>query len=173
MASRKSKTRRSRQTPKSTRRKAPVLLIILVCAGLAIVSSVLLYRTFTPEPEPKKAITATDPSKQVEPAAVPESYQIIVGRWIRPDGGYVLDIQGVRRDGQLQAGYFNPRPINVARAQATRAQRELHVFIELRDTGYPGATYTLTYNAENDVLAGIYYQPTANQSFEVIFVRKQ
>ncbi|MGW8301775.1 MAG: hypothetical protein ACWGNO_06895, partial [Desulfobacterales bacterium] len=67
--------------------------------------------------------------------------------------------------------YFNPRPIHVSQARLTFENKEPQVFIELRDVGYPGATYTLSYLPEQDVLAGLYYQPTAGQSFEVIFTR--
>jgi len=49
----------------------------------------------------------------------------------------------------------------------------MQVFIELRDTGYPGSTYTLIYNLQQDMLTGIYYQAAVNQSFEVVFVRKK
>jgi len=44
-------------------------------------------------------------------------------------------------------------------------------FVELRDVNYPGSTYTLVYQAENDRLYGIYYQAALGQMFEVEFVR--
>ncbi|MCI5167413.1 MAG: hypothetical protein D3903_15290 [Candidatus Electrothrix sp. GM3_4] len=49
----------------------------------------------------------------------------------------------------------------------------LKVFIELRDTGYPGSTYTLTCNSENDTLSGEYFHAGLNQNFNVIFLRKK
>jgi hypothetical protein len=97
----------------------------------------------------------------------------IVGRWRRPDGGYILDIRGVDEAGDLVVGYFNPRPINVSQAQAVRGSRGLHVFVELRDQNYPGATYRLDYDAGKDVMIGVYHQPAINQSFEVYFVRAE
>jgi arylsulfatase len=48
---------------------------------------------------------------------------------------------------------------------------ESQVFIELRDVGYPESTYTLRYFPKQDMLAGLYYWPTAGRSFEVIFIR--
>lgn len=96
----------------------------------------------------------------------------LVGRWQRPDGGYVLEIGGVDSEGNLQAAYFNPRPINVSQARVTMEQNASQVFIELNDTGYPGATYTLRFHSPQNVLAGIYYQPAVSQSFEVVFVRE-
>ena len=103
----------------------------------------------------------------------PEDFRPLIGRWVRPDGGYVLDIRAVDAAGRLDANYYNPRPINVAQAEAKRVGNALRVFIELRDTGYPGATYTLTHNPQNDGLFGFYHQPAAGQTFEVVFVRRE
>ena len=91
--------------------------------------------------------------------------------WNKLKGGYIMEIRNVESNGLLQAAYFNPRPIHVSQARLTSVNKELQVFIELRDVGYPGATYTLIYHSKQDVLAGLYHQPTAGQSFEVIFVR--
>ena len=151
-----------------------MLLIIVACAGVAIAGGLLLFNKYTTEPDQKTAISASDLSGQSSgPTATPDNLQRLVGRWVRPDGGYVIEIRSVDADGKLQAAYFNPRPINVSQARVTKAQEKPHIFIELRDVGYPGATYTLTYDAQNDVLVGLYFQPTAGQSFDVVFVRMQ
>jgi hypothetical protein len=97
----------------------------------------------------------------------------LIGKWLRPDGSYVLEIRGASEDGKLDAGYSNPNPIHVAAATWERSQElGLIVFVELRDTGYPGATYRLQYRAEHDVLVGAYTQPSVGQTFEVHFVRQ-
>ena len=44
--------------------------------------------------------------------------QFLKGRWLRPDGGYVIEIRQVDADGQLDARYFNPSPIRVVAAKA-------------------------------------------------------
>jgi hypothetical protein len=80
------------------------------------------------------------------------------GRWFRPDGGYVLEIRAVDTSGKIDAVYLNPRPINIANAEATRDGSTLKVFVELRAPNYPGSTYTLTYDREHDQLRGIYFQ---------------
>lgn len=49
----------------------------------------------------------------------------------------------------------------------------MYVFVELKDKGYPGSTYTLAYDPETDRLEGIYYQATMKQEFEVVFQRKK
>ena len=98
-------------------------------------------------------------------------YQPLIGRWQRTDGGYVIEIKRVASDGTMQAGYFNPRPIHVSRAQASQLKDHIKVEVELRDSGYPGSTYTLLYDPDQDVLIGLYYQAVQKQNFDVVFVR--
>jgi len=95
------------------------------------------------------------------------------GRWLRPDGGYILSVKNVDTGGKIDAAYYNPRPINVSKAQATQEGATLKVFIELRDAGYPGSTYTLIYDPKTDRLGGVYYQAAMGQRFDVIFVRSK
>ena len=95
------------------------------------------------------------------------------GRWLRPDGGYILSVKDVDPGGKMDAAYYNPRPVNVSKAQATREGATLKVFIELRDTGYPGSTYTLIYDPKTDRLGGVYYQAAIGQRFDVFFVRSK
>ena len=98
-------------------------------------------------------------------------YRPLVGRWQRTDGGYVIAIHSVAPDGAMEAGYFNPRPINVSRARASLFKDHLKVEVELRDTGYPGSTYTMIYDPNKDTLIGLYYQAVQRQNFEVVFIR--
>lgn len=93
------------------------------------------------------------------------------GRWLRPDGGYIFEIRAVDPSGKIDALYFNPRPINVAKAEATRDGSKLNVFVELRAPNYPGSTYTLVYDPKQDQLRGTYFQAALGQSFDVYFVR--
>lgn len=100
-------------------------------------------------------------------------YRPLIGRWQRTDGGYVIEIRQVATDGAMQAGYFNPRPINVSQARASVFKDHLKVEVELRDTGYPGSSYTLLYDPDKDALLGFYYQAVQKQNFDVVFVRMQ
>jgi hypothetical protein len=95
----------------------------------------------------------------------------LVGRWLRPDGGYILQLSDPIPDGLLQAEYFNPRPINVAQAAWKHQEGYLGVFVELRAPNYPGSTYTLVYDPDRDRLVGIYFQAALQQQFEVVFER--
>jgi hypothetical protein len=99
------------------------------------------------------------------------SYEVLKGRWQRPDGGYILQIRTIDAGGKIDAGYFNPRPINVSRAEATQEGGKMKVFVELRDTGYPGSVYALTYDPKDDVLRGVYFQAALKQNFDVYFTR--
>jgi hypothetical protein len=104
-------------------------------------------------------------------AAVRPEFQKLQGKWMRPDGGYVLEIKSVDNNGKMDAAYFNPRSINVSKAVALRDGAVTKIFVELRDVNYPGSTYTLAYDAARDQLQGIYYQAVEQQNFEVAFER--
>jgi len=95
----------------------------------------------------------------------------LVGRWVRPDGGYMLEIRSAKADGKLDAGYLNPRSIKVSRAEWRREEGRLLVFVELRDVNYPGSTYNLRFVPDKDRLVGAYYQAVQKQTFDVEFVR--
>ncbi|MBW1744354.1 MAG: hypothetical protein JRJ47_13140 [Deltaproteobacteria bacterium] len=94
-----------------------------------------------------------------------------MGRWLRPDGGYIIEIRSIGANGRLDAGYYNPNPINVSLAEASRRGDAVRVFVKLQDMGYPGSSYTLTYDPQRDLLNGTYFQAALNQTFDVIFVR--
>ena len=102
------------------------------------------------------------------------SFQKLTGRWLRPDGGYILEIKSMdATTGQMDAGYFNPNPINVSKAEASREGATVKVFVELRAPNYPGSTYTLTYDPATDHLTGMYFQAALKQQFDVDFERAQ
>jgi len=105
-------------------------------------------------------------------AAAPSAYAPLLGRWQRTDGDYLLAINRVDADGTADAAYFNPRPIRVSRARASAEGEKLQLFIELRDAGYPGCTYKLTYDKAGGKLAGVYFQAAQQQSYDVEFVRE-
>jgi hypothetical protein len=112
-------------------------------------------------------------AQQAAPATVKPApaFERLVGEWLRSEGGYVIQIRGVAPGGKLDAAYFNPRSIHVARAEAKQKGGGVEVFVELRDVNYPGSTYTLTYDAKNDRLVGRYYQAVARETYDVYFVR--
>jgi len=97
----------------------------------------------------------------------------LVDRWVRPDGGYILELREFGSDGSLVAAYFNPKPINVARAGWRPAAEGFDLFVELRDVNYPGSIYTLHYDPVTDRMQGLYFQAVQKQSYEVMFTRSR
>jgi hypothetical protein len=79
---------------------------------------------------------------------------VLKGAWVRPDGGYVIQIKGVGADGALDAMYFNPAPLPFAQARASVDGALLRVSLELRAGGYGGSTYELAYDPGTDRLKG-------------------
>jgi len=142
-------------------------IILTICIIVAVVATFgIIEMLEEPSNKPLSGSIATESSKQ-------KDYSKLVGNWIRQTGGYVITINKVSADGQADAGYFNPRSIHVSQATASNKNGELSLFIELRDQGYPGSTYTLKYNPEYDALVGVYFQAAMQQSFDVAFTRKQ
>jgi len=110
--------------------------------------------------------TAEDGKTMPKPAFVP-----LVGRWLREDGGYVVEISEVLPDGKLKAAYFNPNPIHVSQAAAAEDGGSVKVGIELNDVNYPGCLYTLVFDPELDQLQGTYFQAAQGQTYPIVFVR--
>jgi uncharacterized protein (DUF2147 family) len=105
-------------------------------------------------------------------AQSPAPFSALVGRWVRPDGGYVINIDSVGADGQLDASYANPTPLPFSRAEASREGDQLKLFFELTAGGYGGSTYKLTFDPAGDTLRGVYYQANARQSYHIHFERE-
>ena len=95
------------------------------------------------------------------------------GRWVRPDGGYVLELRDIKKDGSLKAAYFNPRPVNVHQATWESRAGVITVFVELRDINYPGSKYDLQYDPKSDRLKGAYFQAVEKQTYAIEFVRSK
>lgn len=101
---------------------------------------------------------------------IPADYKHLEGTWRRPDGGYILELKGLGKDGILKADYFNPRPINVFKAEWNRKQDRITVFVELRDLNYPGSKYNVQYDPKTDRLKGTYYQAFYGETYDIEFV---
>ena len=99
------------------------------------------------------------------------AFSVLVGRWTRTQGPYVISINAVDDSGRLDAGYANPKPLPFYRAEATRDGNALKLYFELRAAGYGGSTYTLNYDAASDSLRGVYDQVVVKQKFDVVFNR--
>lgn len=98
------------------------------------------------------------------------SSDTLLGRWLRPDGNYIIQINTINEDKKIEAQYFNPKPINIARAEII-PDDNLHIFIEFNDKGYEGSSYDLIYDPVNDALIGKYFQATYGQTYQIGFIR--
>ena len=137
----------------------------------------------TPAPAPASPTAAVPASAATSPAAtapaatpaatVPAAgVAKVKGRWLRPDGGYILAITTIAADGRAEAGYFNPNPIKVAWATVNAEGADIRVKVELRDENYPGCLYKLNYAPDKDRLVGTYFQAQMQQTYGVEFARE-
>ena len=171
---RKNTRRGNATTPPAGTRGAAVAAIVLLAVAIGVPLGVGWWRAQhadTRPTAPSPPATVTRPPAAM--AATAPGVQQLKGKWLRPDGGYVIDVRTVEDDGTMDVAYFNPQPIKVSRAEASQEGATIKVFLELRDVHYPGSTYTLTYDAASDQLKGVYYQAALQQRFAVVFVRMQ
>jgi len=135
----------------------PVGLVGIICAAVISFGSAEAQQT---------AVSADAASTG---SAAP--FSVLVGQWVRPDGGYRITINSVGADGKIDASYANPAVLPFSRTEAMLVDDQIRVFFELTAGGYGGSTYTLTYDADSDTLRGIYYQANARQRFDIYFER--
>ena len=163
----------SRQRLAKPRARRVSVLTVAVGLAIGIFTVIVLLRGGEPgdtsSPQPSSAASGAHPTATV--VATNAGFQALQGRWLRPDGGYILDIRNVEASGTIGAVYLNPRPITVARADATRDGSTLNVFVELCAPDYPGSMYTLTYDPTCDQPGRVYFQAALQQRFDVVFVR--
>jgi hypothetical protein len=152
-------------------RRHLLIAAVVVAVGIVAVVAMLQGSELGSPGSPLPSLAAPGVYQAPTDASPTSAFQALHGRWLRPDGGYILDIRRVGDSGTIEAVYLNPRPIPVVRAKAIRDSSTLNVFVELRAPGYPGSTYTLTYDPKGDRLAGIYFQAALQQHFDVVFVR--
>jgi hypothetical protein len=145
------------------RLRTPAALLILA----ALTTTTASCKRETPASAP--AGTATE--QKSAPTQLLVEFDRLKGRWLRPDGGYVIELQALLPENRITAAYYNPGPINVGEARIYRENGFTKLFIKLQDQNYPGSTYTLIYDTENDLLRGIYFQATYGQEFQVEFSR--
>jgi hypothetical protein len=142
--------------------------------ALIFAIAALLLSSCSRHADEASAAKTAAPVAAPSPAAGLEQVKRVTGKWLREDGGYVLEIKGGAAGGVLEATYFNPqqnRAINVSRAAWFEGGGKLQVLVELNDEGYPGATYVLQYESAADKLIGQYQQPAMQQTFAIEFVR--
>jgi hypothetical protein len=119
--------------------------------------------------KPDKAKEAPLASKGVATVQMTSAFERIKGKWMRADGGYILEFKQLKPNNELDVAYFNPNPIHVGKARMYEERGFTKVFVELQDVNYPGSRYTLILNADKNQLVGNYFQATQQVDYEVAF----
>jgi len=119
------------------------------------------------EKEAGPALAKTDVAVQMTAA-----FERIKGKWMRSDGGYILEFKQLLQNNTLDVSYYNPSPIHVGKAHMYEERGFTKVFVELQDVNYPGSRYTLILDAEKPLLVGNYYQATQQVDYEVAFEKQ-
>jgi len=152
------------------KRKVPHAKVrIFWIAGWLASAAVLLVLFW---PKSGKRLNSTPTTLQPAPSSkkTDARQDRLLGRWVRSDGGYVIEIRHAYDDGKLDAAYFNPNPINVSRAEWQMKDDKLVVVVELRDVNYPGSLYTLEFRDAEVRLVGTYYQAVEGATYDVEFM---
>jgi hypothetical protein len=149
---------------RSGRRRWLVTMAVVVVLVAATIAVITLWPLFTTPREITPAAARLG-------AFAPEA-QRVAGRWVRPDGGYVLEIRSVEAGGRVDASYLDPRAIHVAKALASQDGSSVKLVIELRDADDPGSRYRLRYDAGRDVLEGTYSEARERRMYDVSFMRR-
>src|SRR4026209_900953 len=118
MSKRSKKNRRAKQSiPSQAPQRATPRWAVMGLAIVVALSVGIWWRNY------KSAdISAIKPAILANPAHTAAStsrpeFQKLIGRWQRPDGGYVFEVKSVAADGAMEAAYFNPKSIRVAKAE--------------------------------------------------------
>jgi hypothetical protein len=106
------------------------LVVVTIAVALAMNTSSLWLPQIYPSVSVEPALSKSSPAGNADFLPNQISEHLLRGRWLRPDGGYVIEVGNVQPEGRLEAAYFNPRPIKVSRAEWHRSNDELHVFVE-------------------------------------------
>ncbi len=176
MSTRKKKKRHvsRKPAPTSSKRRFPVIWVVLGSVGLAIAAGIFLYYLQYADSRQATATTSGESSSEKVASTLKDiQFGNLIDRWRRVDGGYIIDIRRIGANGQMDATYYNPKSIHISRAEASLKKEAQYIFIELQDVGYPGSTYTLMYRPQQDILAGFYFQAAVKQTFEVVFARAE
>lgn len=132
----------------------------------------LLGLLYCGENEKKNEPVKQENEKHQEKISPPAETAKIIGSWIRPDGGYNLEILAFNNN-TVDAAYYNPNPIIVSEAEWKIQDGFVYIYIKFDDVGYEGSYYSLGYYPDKDILMGFYYQAAMNQKFDVYFEREK
>jgi len=112
-------------------------------------------------------------NKQVPVISADSLQKLLKGKWLRSDGTYTIEIFSIKDNGVMDAGYFNPNPINVSKSGWYYRDGDIVYEIIMKDINYPGSKYNLIYDKKNDCLVGNYFQAVQGINYDVLFTRNK
>lgn len=146
-------------------------LIVTLCMAAALVLAMVLFGIWISQQARLSAQRATPPPGHSATPAAAVDFSALVGQWVGGDGNARLAIHRVAADGAVDASYHNPRPVRIARAEASAAGGILRLYVELDHAGAPGSTYQLAFDPQRDRLAGSFLHAAIGQRLEVSLQR--
>src|SRR6476620_12487503 len=112
-----SSKKRNANSPAARRFSKPVVVaVVVVLAAGGFWWSKHRQADVAPVAAPASQTTNTSVSSEAL-----SSFEKLKGRWLRTEGSYIVEVRSVESSGKMNAAYFNPRPINVAKAEAKKA----------------------------------------------------
>jgi hypothetical protein len=141
---------------------------------LAVICTAILFSCNPADQVNDKATadSAKPATEVIPPVAANIDEGKLLGTWVRTDSPYEIRILEFRSDGNMLAGYFNPKSINVGKATWSKAET-VYLYVEMQDVNYPGSNYVLKYIPEQDMLIGKYFQAVEGVTYDVSFSRKK
>jgi hypothetical protein len=125
-------------------------------------------------PSSEEAVKVKSTESSIGNSVSADSVQsVLKGKWLRSDGTYSVEIFSVKEGGKMDAGYFNPNPVNVGSSKWMITEGNILVEIVLKDVNYPGSKYNLIYDRQNDILYGNYFQAVQGINYDVVFARNK
>jgi hypothetical protein len=162
----KNKTHIKNKPSVDAKPKRSIWILVLIVGIFSI--GIFLWQKKRDQPTPSTSTTSSVVSPIAKSVTDP-----LLGRWVRTDsdGGYTIEITRATADGKLDASYFNPSLVKVGRAEWLQKDGNVVIIVELRDTNYPGSTYTLKFLPTEDRLVGNYFQAVEGSNYDVAFTR--
>src|SRR4029453_3923695 len=97
-------------TPPVGIRRALVTAIVLLAVAIGVPLGFGWWRAEDADTRPLASSTPpTAPPPPAPRAAAAPGVQKLKGQWLRPDGGYVVEVRSVEDGGTMDVAYFNPR----------------------------------------------------------------
>ena len=104
LAKKKKRRGRSRAVQATRKHRFPVIAVVLVAVGVAVAAGMLLFSKKQTGSEPAAVSASVESTnRNASSAEIKGDFRKLVGRWLRPDGGYIIHIRRVNAGGRMEA----------------------------------------------------------------------